>query len=77
MEFGRKTKDIVQGVKKMASQATKLRPSPNPMQSRERVIERVNSWPEWKRNTFTYPSPDLFIKEKLQEQLEPKLPKKK
>jgi hypothetical protein len=52
----------------MASQASKLRPSPNPKQSRERVIERVNSWPEWKRTTFSYPSPDLFIKEKLREQ---------
>lgn len=52
----------------MASQAIKLRPVPNPMQSRERVIERVNSWPEWKRNTFSYPSPELFIKEKLREQ---------
>lgn len=26
----------------------------NPMQSRDRVIERVNAWPEWKRNAFTY-----------------------
>ncbi len=37
-----------------------IRPIPN---SRERAIERVNAWPEWKRNTFSYPRPDLFIKE--------------
>jgi hypothetical protein len=26
----------------------------NPMQDRDKVIERVNAWPEWKRNSFSY-----------------------
>ncbi|MFZ0305134.1 MAG: hypothetical protein WAL75_20760 [Terracidiphilus sp.] len=40
----------------MATQALKAQSLVNPKQSRERVIERVNAWPEWKRNAFSYRS---------------------
>lgn len=41
---------------KMAMQALKVQSSVNPKQNRDRVIERVNAWPEWKRNAFSYRS---------------------
>ena len=31
---------------------------PNPNQSREKVIERFNAWPRWKREAFTYRKPE-------------------
>lgn len=51
----------------MAMQAAKVKSSPNPMQSRERVIERVNAWPDWKRNAFSYRTPESFAKEKVRD----------
>jgi hypothetical protein len=38
----------------MAMQAVKAQSIVNPKQNRDRVIERVNAWPEWKRNAFSY-----------------------
>jgi hypothetical protein len=48
----------------MATQALKVQSSGNPMQNRDRAIERVNSWPEWKRTAFSYRSQEAPSSEK-------------